>query len=134
MRPSCSREDEVELESPAANSGSLEGGVAATFRGAPRSPLLTQPRTAASHNPEFSAQPPRVLDVVLVDDLHDALPDPGTPQQCVGRLNRLELLKALANTSEYIKKVNTSETPCACLLYTSPSPRDATLSRMPSSA
>ena len=24
--------------------------------------------------------------------------------------------------------------PCACLLYTSPSPRDATLSRMPSSA
>ena len=24
--------------------------------------------------------------------------------------------------------------PCTCLLYTSPSPRDATLSRMPSSA
>ena len=28
----------------------------------------------------------------------------------------------------------TPTTPCTCLLYTSPSPRDATLSRMPSSA
>ena len=30
--------------------------------------------------------------------------------------------------------VNTGETANVCLLYTSPSPRDATLSRMPSSA
>ena len=30
--------------------------------------------------------------------------------------------------------VTHSERPSACLLYTSPSPRDATLSRMPSSA
>ena len=28
----------------------------------------------------------------------------------------------------------TDDPPCICLLYTSPSPRDATLSRMPSSA
>ena len=32
---------------------------------------------------------------------------------------------------EYIDEINQSE---SCLLYTSPSPRDATLSRMPSSA
>ena len=29
---------------------------------------------------------------------------------------------------------NDDQTPSSCLLYTSPSPRDATLSRMPSSA
>ena len=41
----------------------------------------------------------------------------------------LELLDALeARISEVNDPVN------ACLLYTSPSPRDATLSRMPSSA
>ena len=31
-------------------------------------------------------------------------------------------------------KIEVGENPEACLLYTSPSPRDATLSRMPSSA
>ena len=33
-----------------------------------------------------------------------------------------------------IKKVNQGKLQFDCLLYTSPSPRDATLSRMPSSA
>ena len=34
----------------------------------------------------------------------------------------------------YTKDVTKSDSPNSCLLYTSPSPRDATLSRMPSSA
>ena len=119
MRLSTSRE--IELEAPAAISGSLEGG--GTSGGAPRSPLLTQPQTAASHNPEFSAQTPRVLDVVLVDDLRDALLElqqGGTAEiyrHGVDRLNSVELLKVLANTSEYIKEVNTSDTPCALVSY-----------------
>ena len=41
-----------------------------------------------------------------------------------------ELIKRLA---EFMPKNQVSDD-CACLLYTSPSPRDATLSRMPSSA
>ena len=32
------------------------------------------------------------------------------------------------------QKINDRQLPNVCLLYTSPSPRDATLSRMPSSA
>ena len=36
--------------------------------------------------------------------------------------------------NQYQANVDTSVFPLACLLYTSPSPRDATLSRMPSSA
>ena len=36
--------------------------------------------------------------------------------------------------SNDINKVNEDNSCFACLLYTSPSPRDATLSRMPSSA
>ena len=35
---------------------------------------------------------------------------------------------------ENIKNMGVDEIYCICLLYTSPSPRDATLSRMPSSA
>ena len=37
-------------------------------------------------------------------------------------------------SADIILKVRAPETVEACLLYTSPSPRDATLSRMPSSA
>ena len=40
----------------------------------------------------------------------------------------------LAAISEQGLPVKTVSTQVACLLYTSPSPRDATLSRMPSSA
>ena len=38
------------------------------------------------------------------------------------------------STNEYIDLYNLMSHPTPCLLYTSPSPRDATLSRMPSSA
>ena len=41
---------------------------------------------------------------------------------------------ALENNLEIIPVLNKVDLPGACLLYTSPSPRDATLSRMPSSA
>ena len=34
----------------------------------------------------------------------------------------------------WIARINAAARECGCLLYTSPSPRDATLSRMPSSA
>ena len=37
-------------------------------------------------------------------------------------------------TDAILKKVGEEATETICLLYTSPSPRDATLSRMPSSA
>ena len=43
------------------------------------------------------------------------------------------LLKS-ANVFEYIEHAEDYGISVACLLYTSPSPRDATLSRMPSSA
>ena len=41
----------------------------------------------------------------------------------------IELVNFALSNDEYLKKL-----PITCLLYTSPSPRDATLSRMPSSA
>ena len=74
--------------------------------------------------------------VLLIDDLSDT----GLT------LNKsIEWLKNYAPINSYIKEVKTaclwkkkssSFEPdfCPCLLYTSPSPRDATLSRMPSSA
>ena len=42
--------------------------------------------------------------------------------------------KPLAQEALRAAKVNLEAVPAPCLLYTSPSPRDATLSRMPSSA
>ena len=39
-----------------------------------------------------------------------------------------------SNNTDVIKLTENKGTHCNCLLYTSPSPRDATLSRMPSSA
>ena len=41
---------------------------------------------------------------------------------------------AMAKLPKMTYLVGKEETCCSCLLYTSPSPRDATLSRMPSSA
>jgi len=46
---------------------------------------------------------------------------------------RGQVMKALKNRTS-IKGFKQKELPDNCLLYTSPSPRDATLSRMPSSA
>ena len=37
-------------------------------------------------------------------------------------------------SEKYLKRFSEENTKSSCLLYTSPSPRDATLSRMPSSA
>ena len=39
-----------------------------------------------------------------------------------------------SNTEEWYQSIPEESRPRNCLLYTSPSPRDATLSRMPSSA
>ena len=40
----------------------------------------------------------------------------------------------LVNTDALVENVHFNDDTISCLLYTSPSPRDATLSRMPSSA
>ena len=58
---------------------------------------------------------------------------------CWQRLANTELGQVLAQANtcseQVLAQANTcSEQVLACLLYTSPSPRDATLSRMPSSA
>ena len=42
--------------------------------------------------------------------------------------------QALENAKKFDNKPNNDQLLSGCLLYTSPSPRDATLSRMPSSA
>ena len=49
-------------------------------------------------------------------------------------LRALLLVDATALWSDELYSVGKSFQPSFCLLYTSPSPRDATLSRMPSSA
>ena len=48
-------------------------------------------------------------------------------------LNAEALAKAITPKTRFVV-LNTPSNPTGCLLYTSPSPRDATLSRMPSSA
>ena len=50
------------------------------------------------------------------------------------QMNEYDSEKVLALLSKDYKLVDTPEQAEICLLYTSPSPRDATLSRMPSSA
>ena len=45
----------------------------------------------------------------------------------------LRIVGAIQAGSENVHRIKSGEA-CNCLLYTSPSPRDATLSRMPSSA
>ena len=49
------------------------------------------------------------------------------PKETVYKTKKEWISKATVNKSQYIKKYN-------CLLYTSPSPRDSSKSRMPSSA
>ena len=58
----------------------------------------------------------------MTDDLLKVVPFDG---EFYGRIEPKQLLKTWYEGSKGIKD---------CLLYTSPSPRDATLSRMPSSA
>ena len=57
---------------------------------------------------------------------------------CTGSVSDVEICVNLIPTQEFTVTGSTQPTACApcdgCLLYTSPSPRDATLSRMPSSA
>ena len=60
-----------------------------------------------------------------------------TKQHCVRTIHAEQ--NALAQAAKHGIAVNGATLyckmePCSCLLYTSPSPRDATLSRMPSSA
>ena len=69
-----------------------------------------------------------VLHIIDYDGSEDgfSLGSPGPGSEEIGR----DLVKARAAASI----VNATGPDRACLLYTSPSPRDATLSRMPSSA
>ena len=62
------------------------------------------------------------------DKLLEKLTDIGLEVESIENLSEgLDLFKVA-------KIIKTEKHPNACLLYTSPSPRDATLSRMPSSA
>ena len=56
---------------------------------------------------------------------------PGTPRADGSYDPRHEMVQIIADE---VKKANVDIDIRICLLYTSPSPRDATLSRMPSSA
>ena len=60
----------------------------------------------------------------VVDDITGAVLDDG----------KLTDLKALDHATLPLVSADTRLGPCVCLLYTSPSPRDRTRSRMPSSA
>ena len=75
-----------------------------------------------------------------VDDFRDSNPpsnaallDELTKQFVANNFSRKWAIKAIMNSRVYQLGSKTNEFN-ACLLYTSPSPRDATLSRMPSSA
>ena len=67
-----------------------------------------------------------VADVVPADILDPAPPVEALPEGC-GEAEALQQLKQFSET-------NTLRRSLICLLYTSPSPRDRTRSRMPSSA
>ena len=60
------------------------------------------------------------------------------PKGCCASKDSLEIMTQLkrAIKEREVKDIRVSKSGClgCCLLYTSPSPRDATLSRMPSSA
>ena len=51
-----------------------------------------------------------------------------------GALKNIFFMELIFNIEQIQKKSDPLVVYCGCLLYTSPSPRDATLSRMPSSA
>ena len=67
--------------------------------------------------------------VMSSDELNDVI-----QQYCVGCHNDVTLRGNLSLSEFDIAKVPQLAETADCLLYTSPSPRDATLSRMPSSA
>ena len=88
----------------------------------------------------------RIVPVVVINDaahavpLAEALVDSGIEsiEVTLRTSAAMKALAAIAQSSVSIKvgagSVATADQLRACLLYTSPSPRDATLSRMPSSA
>ena len=78
----------------------------------------------------------KTKDLMLIS--HDAIPTPGTLKLLTNTSNKntRTLVGRLARESipDISVSKNFVENGESCLLYTSPSPRDATLSRMPSSA
>ena len=68
------------------------------------------------------------FDAIYIDLEHSALSLESTGQICMAAMGigLTPFVRVPANTPEWISR--------ACLLYTSPSPRDGLLSRMPSSA
>ena len=50
------------------------------------------------------------------------------------KIQSLNILKSISKNADILEVGVPHNTPVACLLYTSPSPRDKTVSRMPSSA
>ena len=74
----------------------------------------------------YSDLPEFIADVVAADILDPKPPVEALPEGC-GEAEALQQLKQLSETNMLRRSL-------ICLLYTSPSPRDLSTSRMPSSA
>ena len=86
----------------------------------------TELTIATTQNQRLTASPLKKLGLVVTGDLVRWQAQPH------GNAKVIEVLER-RGTLERTDRNGTAK-PIACLLYTSPSPRDATLSRMPSSA
>ena len=98
--------------------------------------LIASHTTVSSLCGAQESKPPNVL-FIAIDDLNDWTgTQAGHPQALTPNMDRLfERGTYFSNAHCSAPVCNTSRhSLMTCLLYTSPSPRDATLSRMPSSA
>ena len=93
--------------------------------GTPSNVASIAPSSGRLHDPQHQAGMwrSRVLDQLAVLDATNS-------QSCISYEDKVSLLSSLLVSTR--KAAHAQSSPC--LLYTSPSPRDATLSRMPSSA
>ena len=76
----------------------------------------------------------KVDDLIMGDDASKLRVDPDDPWAEIWDPPRHVYKERCAKTGYLMTKPFERHNPMPCLLYTSPSPRDATLSRMPSSA
>ena len=96
-----------------------------------------------SPHPSFDVETARAddaFDAIIQAKAPQVLLEPGRIQGChsdvlnIGLWVLKEILRRLQQQSQVSKGLSTSPQATRCLLYTSPSPRDGLLSRMPSSA
>ena len=74
------------------------------------------------------------MNLIINGEDHHDLPHPLTVAGLIAHLGLPEKKIAIERNREIVPKSTFGQAALSCLLYTSPSPRDATLSRMPSSA